>query len=806
MNDPITIPKELPKDTALSYDFLLEEGIKTIQELSGNRWTDHNEHDPGIAILEQVCYAITDLAYRLDYSITDLLGNNEEAYKELYSPATILTTNPVTLLDYRKIIIDTEGVKNAWIEKVTKSAVKHQINEAPLLVKGLYKVVIEKDDVAYSTLNLAKNVNGKLQATRGVCEDFDEVVVLNKQELFFGGTIEISDNSDDINQLVVDILYRLHLNLSPGIPFYTLPELQAKGKRIDEIFEGPTLTHGFIDDEELQKNTRKHEVHASDMIKEIMDVAHVVTVQNFSIESGTNSVKNWVFPLDKTKTPSLNAANTLNNFTFKVGGLDANIDKNRITKLYEAKIRSTISKRPLRLEEKDIAIRVGEDRAVANYYSIQNQFPLNFGIGTTGLPNTASKKRKAQSKQLVAYLTFFDQILANYFSQVANFSMLIGFSSTNYATTFNQSLLGKVTNLENVLKNTQNYTAYLNENSQKTVENLQRKNQFLNHLLARYSEKFTAYGMLTQHTENTLIEHEEKLIQDKIAFLKEYPLLSSQRGKAFDYTTKAKQKSGLEKRLIKKLGISNAEDFLMIEHILLRPQSPNDTSFYTYYQKNEVATFEAVADTTNIKCSLSNEILHPNELIAIYDAGEKLGIFTVLSATEAHFEVDLALEQLTPTSKISWQRVTPDIRYQTLTNAITAFEATSNSNTTFCKATHQLHVGNEVKIVGTNSYDGIHKIINTTATGFEIQIPYVENETAGRFFNLQQQKDPYSLQVTFVLPSGKGRYKNPAFKSFAENTIREESPVHITIHTKWVEESTMQNFKENYKTFLSKMN
>ena len=76
MTDLVTISKEVPKNSALSYEFLREEGIKLIQQLGGNTWTDHNIHDPGITILEQVCYAITDLAYRMDYDIKELLGSN----------------------------------------------------------------------------------------------------------------------------------------------------------------------------------------------------------------------------------------------------------------------------------------------------------------------------------------------------------------------------------------------------------------------------------------------------------------------------------------------------------------------------------------------------------------------------------------------------------------------------------------------------------------------------------------------------------------------------------------------------------
>ncbi|MCG8701219.1 MAG: hypothetical protein MI922_24410, partial [Bacteroidales bacterium] len=192
MTKPITIPKDLPKDSALSYDFLYEEGIKSIQQLAGNSWTDHNTHDPGITILEKLCYAISDLAYRIDYDITDLIGNdNISSYNGLFSPSRILTVNPVTILDLRKIIMDVKGVKNVWIEKVTT---KNNVNSSNNHIhKGLYRVFIEKDDHVEEK-SMLSSVKKELQAFRNVCEDFEEISVLTPQYIRLQGNIEIADN------------------------------------------------------------------------------------------------------------------------------------------------------------------------------------------------------------------------------------------------------------------------------------------------------------------------------------------------------------------------------------------------------------------------------------------------------------------------------------------------------------------------------------------------------------------------------------------------------------------------------------
>ena len=88
--------------------------------MSGGAWTDFNLHDPGITILEVLCYALTDLVYRTSYSMPDLLANGgANPYASLHLAPEILSCHPVTITDLRRLVLDVEGVKNAWIEPVT---------------------------------------------------------------------------------------------------------------------------------------------------------------------------------------------------------------------------------------------------------------------------------------------------------------------------------------------------------------------------------------------------------------------------------------------------------------------------------------------------------------------------------------------------------------------------------------------------------------------------------------------------------------------------------------------------------------
>ncbi|WP_340200023.1 hypothetical protein [Ascidiimonas sp. W6] len=821
MTKPITIPKTLPTDSALSYDFLREEGIKLIQQMSGDSWTDHNTHDPGITILEQVCYAITDLAYRIDYDIKDLLGNDTtSSFIDLYSPATILTVNPVTLLDLRKIVMDVTGVKNAWVEKVTQDNLgttrigDHERENVP---KGLYNVLLEKDEsVEIAGAKLVAHVKSRLQACRGVCEDFEEIKILTTQSINLQGTIEIANTVDDINQLVANILYRVASHLSPRIPFYTLQELLKKGKRTDEIFEGPKLIHGFMDEDELLRHTRKQEIQASDIIREIMDETEVLTIDNFLIATGSDTVKSWVLPLDPTKTPVLNFEDTLKKVSFTSQGLKVTIHPERVKELYNQKSIQGLP-RVLSLQERDVIIPETKDRRVENYYSLQNQFPANYGIGASKVSESAPERRKAQSKQLTSYLVFFEQLLANYFSQVANFKKLMSFDDEDTRTYFSQSLLNSIPGLEEVLESKESYEKYLKESTSDSVARLKRKNKFLNHLLARFSERFTGYGMLLKDS-GVPYATDKKLITDKSNFLKDYPLVSAGRGKGYDYTQEYWQSnniSGLEKRIARKLGIeeytrrnlgdAETEGFHMVEHILLRPHSKYPYSFNVTYGSSEINQFEAIENSNHTRCVSSNHHLKEGEQIHIHGSEHCDGIYKILAATEDSFDIEVSFQESTLGG--FWQR-TPDVRYFIRTAPVVSFSASkSKEKHTFCTVRgHNLQEGDHIELTGTAHYDGEHEVISVTEKGFEISTPFVEEQTNGRWMPTAMPLDPYSLQLTFVLPNWVERYQNEALKKFVENTIQAETPAHITAYIEWLDRSTMQVFDKAFHRFLEEIN
>ena len=126
MQTSLTIPKDPVYPPSKDWVLLRREGIKHIERLGSAIWTDFNEHDPGITILEILCYAITDLGYRANLPAADLFSGIEG--NPFFSATEILSCRPVTATDLRKILIDIPGVENAWVEQTDDPAVRFFFN------------------------------------------------------------------------------------------------------------------------------------------------------------------------------------------------------------------------------------------------------------------------------------------------------------------------------------------------------------------------------------------------------------------------------------------------------------------------------------------------------------------------------------------------------------------------------------------------------------------------------------------------------------------------------------------------------
>jgi hypothetical protein len=593
-----TAPLEHP---AMDYQFLRRAGIEHLERMATSLWTDFNAHDPGITILEQLCYALTDLGYRINYSIPDLLtGDSGSPYDDLFSPDQVLTTAPVTLTDMRKLIIDVRGVKNAWINRVetqqyplfyndtqnTLSLRGSPLTSQPVHLRGLYTVQIEMSDAVYYDSTAAENkaaieneVAARVHGNRGLCEDYESIVVLEPEYIHIEANVEI-EAVDDVESLLLDIFQRLSDYISPPVHFYSLLHMLEAGVPLDELFEGPLLRQGFIDTAQLNQAQRRTTLHTSDLIREIMDVRGVRAVRTISMRSLETAP--WSLVLNPNQAPKLDLRTS--KITLVRNKVPVSVDVDRVRTRFYERLQRAQTHSDLFQDLRLLQPPLGKNRDVTRYHSFQHQFPETYAVGAAGLPDSASPERHAQAKQLKAYLMFFDQLLANYFSQLGHVRDLFAFTNTagdldHNSTYFSQILDDPALNLRELWGGDATKLTNITENPHDpgnvSSNRSDRRNRFLNHLLARFAEQFTDYSLIIYDAlQGEGVPPAEQIAAHKQAFLRDYIEVSGRRGTGLNVLLPAGDTdtnvSGLQKRIARKLGIS-ADQFYMVENILLRP-------------------------------------------------------------------------------------------------------------------------------------------------------------------------------------------------------------------------------------------
>jgi hypothetical protein len=441
MKDPKVISTNPPSVKSMDYNFLRLEGIKTAQELSGDIWTDYNYHDPGVTMLEQLCYAITDLGYRTNFPIEDLLQTKTDDYdvrkqNVLYPPSSILTCNPITVTDFRKLIIDgVPEVTNAWLEP---------IKDHPLGIKGLYRAHIQLDE-GIETEEVKVEVSNKIRKifneNRNLCEDIEGVYVLTADIISIAARIEIS--SEEIGEdILAKILLGLEQYINPYIPIYSVEQLLAEGKNINEIFDGPLPFHGFIKTEDLRPMNR--EIYISQIKEIILRMTGVRSVSYLEVRRNGIKVHDDVLTFEDANYPLLIPdmqlpSDKIYPVQFTKNGIPYRLDTSLAMQLYETQKANSQKEYKVKLKlDEEIPKAKASKSDISSYYSIQREFPNVYGINENGLPARVNRKREAQAQQLKAYLLFFEQHMANHLAQLANVKHLFSIDENLEQTYFTQ--------------------------------------------------------------------------------------------------------------------------------------------------------------------------------------------------------------------------------------------------------------------------------------------------------------------------------------------------------------------------------
>lgn len=813
INQHITIPKNITTNDALDFHFLRKEGISYLEKLGGNLWTDFNSHDPGITILEMLCYAITDLGMRIETPLENLLASKDAAlsiHKQFYKASEIFPTKPVNQLDYRKLFIDIEGVKNCWLRKYDKTVhvdcknnqLSYQdFNEITtefkkeFKLKGLYTLLVDLEE-GYSEESVFNTIKKEYHANRNLCEDLVKIKPVDTQEVAICANIEVHPEVDE-EWVYANIMYEIENYLSPSLQFYSVAQMLDKAYTTDAIFEGPILENGFIDDDELKGAELRKEVRLSDIMKIIMNIEGVKLIKDIAVGFCDDDLvqdNKWVVCIDPDKKPILCSKST---FNFSKGFLPLNLNYTRAEKYLEEIKEDAVAAQQLSNADKVLTIPKGTTFGSEEYTTIQNDFPDTYGIGQEGLSVHVSNEKRANAKQLKAYLTFFDQILASYFKHLSQVKTLLSVSGEETRSYFTQAVKD--------IKDFDDLVAEYPDSDENELtkllldkfdNNIERRNSILDHLIARFAERFGEYTFIMKALYGRATD--EIVLSNKEAFLKDYKVISSERGSAFNYYQQKNidlwntdNVSGFQKRLARLMGITNENRrHLTKTNVVVYDLIDSDgKTVYRWRIKNNDGDVVLSATENYATVSLAVEELY----FAVLQIAQ-----TPENEIEAAFENEITHKTVIGSVRIQITTPSdskdPNKYYFVVINPkkpksspdyIIAMQYKYYSNLGDLKTALLELIGFMKKeFTEEGMFLVEHMLLRPDVTSDENTAHFLpicadDCEDCGTI-------DPYSYRVSIILPGYTYRFSNPDFRRYMEDIIRQELPAHILPKICWV--------------------
>jgi uncharacterized protein len=840
----ISIPKNVATKDDLDYSFLRSKGLEYIEKLSSNLWTDYNSHDPGVTILEMLCYAITDLGMRMELPIQDILAPEDKTAQKIsdqfFKATQILPSQPLTESDYRKLFIDIEGVKNCWLKPYQKAVYVDCKNDElsynpKLLIKnsgdfnlqGLYSIIVDfdtLDEKLFPTDELKSLeydrikalITERFHANRNLCEDLAEITKVEVHPISVCASIDVLPEADE--ELVhARVLRAIDNYFSPSIRFYSLKQMYDNGYTSDQIFEGPLLSNGFIDPKELEAARLRTEVRLSDLMQLIMKIEGVNFIKDISInncKNPTDETDSWLICIESGKKPvrCIDSA-----YSYYKGVLPVNVNQKKVDKYLvdlESKEKAEQQKVLLDLE---IEVPMGIYPNTRETTTIQNGFPDTYGIGLNGLPSQVGTARKSQAKQLKGYLLFFDQILASYFAHLEKVKDLLSVDNRLKKTYFTQAV-NDITDFSELVSN------YPGDNPGELSDllfadldrNIERKNRLLDHLMARFAEKFSDYTFLMKQLYGDYAN--EAILHSKENFLKDYDITSRQRGSAFNYYRQPASEiwdtgnvAGVEKRIARLSGMKNffrrnlSASFVEIYDLI----DSDGNKVYRWRIKNE-ANQIILSATENYKHpSQAEDELYLAVVRIIETPAETIKKafkkFIPDESETGNFEIQLAAS-----GKYSFDIINLEAPPHSTKRIIARQFSYYDTQEELKKAILEIIEFMTMLFSEEGMFLVEHILLRPDIAETDVPLDEFMPICTDNCESCEPV-DPYSYRISVVLPGWTYRFANPDFRNFMEELIRKEIPAHILARICWVgyrknevpdTENQMLQLEKAWKEFL----
>ncbi|HDR2161135.1 TPA: hypothetical protein QCG56_003022 [Enterobacter cancerogenus] len=491
-----TISKQRHIDNPNSFEHLYQLGLTAISQLSGHIWTDYNTHDPGMTILEQVCYVLTDLSYRCEFEVADYLtdpsGRIDYAAHGLALAQDILPSYPQQPAEYETwLLVRLPELDKVWLRGCEQAprlglyTLNAQLNHFYALSQ---QHSVNSHRSIYSQQHAAiARIREAFYRVRAVGEDLSAIELTGQNPLTLTAVVQISDDVTDVTWLAASLYHRIGLWLTSN----------TRDTPVEVLKETLLAEEGILQIDRLEF-TR----HSDDARERVV----IETIAPFS----------WLMLPERGVDSGIEIVQFQHLVEIDYADLAIQIEQ------IQYQQRSAQLKTPT-----PAALPAGRYYDFSRYESIQTLFPRNYHLAP-GTPIHYQAQQQAQRHQLRSYLLLFDQLMANFCDDVAGLNAL-----------FSLSLMPEATYRAHRLQNDEFYNIdkhyppdpahQLDRLRAQFDDYPERKNRIFDYLLALYSERFPEALHRQFNPYFTATALEKRLLSYKQAFIRNIVTLTNGR-------------------------------------------------------------------------------------------------------------------------------------------------------------------------------------------------------------------------------------------------------------------------------------
>lgn len=571
----------LPRaQVGLDFDALRAEGIDALQGLCSTLWTDYNLHDPGVTVLEQLVYGLTDLAYRTEFDVADYLTgpDGDIAWDDLalHPPQEAFHGQALTVSDYRRLLYSAiPSVGEVWVRTLGNGLLAIEVTVPPEIQTAAGRADVER------------RIRTHYAANRNLCEDLRTVTVLAADDWYLDGEIEVGGERAPA-EILAEIVFACREHLAGGMRVHRLQEMVARGMPPETVYEGPRSLKGYIEagPDPLQART----VTVSELVGVLGRIEGVRRVRNlvFCDRAGKRfeeiacDTRSGRYPCLRFPDPAargqlrlraehsarygLPHAGTGAQSGAQNGAQDSNGAAPAHGPAFLEDARQALGK--LRFNRRALLalpsaraafpLPVGRRRELSAYWSVQNDFPAVYGIGAYGLPQSAGTERITQAQQLKGFLFPFEQLMANFLDNLQALPTLFSVRDEGNATYFERQLTNaEIPGIEALRMVPEDGRGKALREADDYCE---RKGRIYDYLLALHGDAFPQEA-LRRFNHYHVRDTERWLLDAKARLLRHVSALSAWRGRAGNYRAGPRSPhafSTLERRVAILLGLGPA--------------------------------------------------------------------------------------------------------------------------------------------------------------------------------------------------------------------------------------------------------